>query len=171
MNRYPLWKYAIIAVALLVGVFYTLPNFFGEAPAVQISSAKATVKIDSAVLARVQQARARHQVLLARRFPQLGQVPLEHTWMGWLGISRNHAPLFGRLSPNLFAAACCNGVGIVRHTAAGAAIADLACGGDSDVLRGYQAQDQAALLPPRPWLDAGVRARLWWEAFAGRQER
>jgi len=56
MNRYPLWKYAIIAVALLVGVFYTLPNFFGEAPAVQISSAKATVKIDSAVLARVQQA-------------------------------------------------------------------------------------------------------------------
>jgi len=121
--------------------------------------------------ARVQQARQRHQTLLARRFVQLGQVPLEHTWMGWLGISRNHAPLFGRLSPNLFAAACCNGVGIVRHTAAGAAIADLACGVDSDVLRAYQAQDQAALLPPRPWLDVGVRARLWWEAFAGRQER
>jgi len=56
MNRYPLWKYAIIAVALLVGVFYTLPNFFGEAPAVQVSSAKATVKIDHAVLQRVQQA-------------------------------------------------------------------------------------------------------------------
>ena len=56
MNRYPVWKYAIIVVALLVGVLYTLPNFFGEAPAVQVSSAKATVKVDAAVLARVQAA-------------------------------------------------------------------------------------------------------------------
>ena len=54
MNRYPVWKYAIIVVALLVGILYTLPNFFGEAPAVQVSSAKATVKVDAAVLARVQ---------------------------------------------------------------------------------------------------------------------
>ena len=37
MNRYPWWKYAILAVALLVGLLYTLPNFFGEAPAVQVS--------------------------------------------------------------------------------------------------------------------------------------
>jgi preprotein translocase subunit SecD len=56
MNRYPVWKYAIIMVALVVGALYTLPNFFGEAPAVQISSAKATQKIDSAVLARVEDA-------------------------------------------------------------------------------------------------------------------
>ena len=56
MNRYPVWKYAIIVVALLVGILYTLPNFFGEAPAVQVSSAKATVKVDAAVLTRVQAA-------------------------------------------------------------------------------------------------------------------
>ncbi len=56
MNRYPVWKYAIIVVALLVGILYTLPNFFGEAPAVQVSSAKATVKIDAAVQQRVQDA-------------------------------------------------------------------------------------------------------------------
>ena len=56
MNRYPVWKYAIIVVALLVGILYTLPNFFGEAPAVQVSSAKATVKIDAAVQERVQAA-------------------------------------------------------------------------------------------------------------------
>ena len=53
MNRYPVWKYAIIVVALLVGILYTLPNFFGEAPAVQVSSAKVTVKVDAAVLERV----------------------------------------------------------------------------------------------------------------------
>ncbi|MDD2610407.1 MAG: protein translocase subunit SecD [Giesbergeria sp.] len=56
MNRYPVWKYAILVIALLVGVLYTLPNFFGEAPAVQVSSAKATVKVDAAVLERVQAA-------------------------------------------------------------------------------------------------------------------
>jgi preprotein translocase subunit SecD len=55
MNRYPFWKYAIIVIALLVGAVYTLPNFFGEAPAVQISAGKASVKVDAAVQARVEQ--------------------------------------------------------------------------------------------------------------------
>jgi preprotein translocase subunit SecD len=54
MNRYPIWKYLILAFALAFGLLYTLPNFFGEAPAVQVSSAKATVRIDTALLGRVQ---------------------------------------------------------------------------------------------------------------------
>lgn len=56
MNRYPLWKYAVLLVALLVGLIYTLPNFFGEAPAVQVSTAKVTVKVDESVRQRVEQA-------------------------------------------------------------------------------------------------------------------
>ena len=56
MNRYPLWKYALIAISLIVGIIYTLPNLFGEAPAVQVSSGKVTTKIDSSTLARVEQA-------------------------------------------------------------------------------------------------------------------
>ncbi|MBP6320325.1 MAG: protein translocase subunit SecD [Rubrivivax sp.] len=58
MNRYPWWKYALLAVALLVGLLYTVPNFYGEAPAVQVSSGKATVKVDAAMVHRVQQALA-----------------------------------------------------------------------------------------------------------------
>ncbi len=58
MNRYPWWKYALLAVALLVGLLYTVPNFYGEAPAVQVSSGKATVKVDAAMVDRVQQALA-----------------------------------------------------------------------------------------------------------------
>ena len=54
MNRYPLWKYVIVAFALLTGFIYTLPNFFGESPAVQVSSAKATIKVDTATLDRVE---------------------------------------------------------------------------------------------------------------------
>ena len=56
MNRYPVWKYAIMLIVLLVATVFTLPNFFGEAPAVQVSSAKATVKLDAAVQQRVEEA-------------------------------------------------------------------------------------------------------------------
>ena len=55
MNRYPWWMYAIIVVALLVGALYTVPNFFGEAPAVQVSSGKATLKLDNSMAPRVEQ--------------------------------------------------------------------------------------------------------------------
>ena len=54
MNRYPIWVYITVAVAVLLGALYTLPNFFGEAPAVQVSSARATIKVDSGVLSRVE---------------------------------------------------------------------------------------------------------------------
>ncbi len=56
MNRYPVWKYAIILIALVVSALYTLPNFFGESPAVQVSAAKASFKVDSATQARVEEA-------------------------------------------------------------------------------------------------------------------
>ncbi|MBL8370738.1 MAG: protein translocase subunit SecD [Burkholderiaceae bacterium] len=56
MNRYPVWKYAIMVIALLVGAIYTLPNFFGEAPAVQVSAGKVTLRVDQGTLTRVEQA-------------------------------------------------------------------------------------------------------------------
>ena len=55
MNRYPAWKYALLVIALLVGLVYTLPNFFGEAPAVQVSSGKATLKLDATMAPRIEQ--------------------------------------------------------------------------------------------------------------------
>jgi preprotein translocase subunit SecD len=55
VNRFPIWKYAIISIAVLLGLLYTLPNFFGESPAVQVSSAKATVKVDTGLLGRIEQ--------------------------------------------------------------------------------------------------------------------
>jgi len=58
MNRYPWWKYTILAVALIVGLLYTLPNFFGEAPAVQVSAGRSTVKVVAADVERVNQALA-----------------------------------------------------------------------------------------------------------------
>ncbi|OYU99878.1 MAG: protein translocase subunit SecD [Burkholderiales bacterium PBB5] len=54
MNRYPWWKYLILGLALLIGLLYTLPNLYGEAPAVQVSSGKATIKLDAGMVQRVQ---------------------------------------------------------------------------------------------------------------------
>ena len=56
MNRYPPWKYALIAIALVVAIVYTLPNFFAEVPAVQVSTSKAGIKIDTSTLQTVEDA-------------------------------------------------------------------------------------------------------------------
>ena len=56
MNRYPLWKNATVLIALVLGFLYTLPNFFGEVPAVQVASVKATHKVDTKLMAQVESA-------------------------------------------------------------------------------------------------------------------
>ncbi|MBI3376599.1 MAG: protein translocase subunit SecD [Betaproteobacteria bacterium] len=56
MNRFPLWKYLSVAGTVVLALLYTLPNFFGESPAVQVSSAKATVRVDTALLGRIENA-------------------------------------------------------------------------------------------------------------------
>ncbi|MEJ6669113.1 MAG: protein translocase subunit SecD, partial [Alcaligenes aquatilis] len=55
MNRYPLWKYVIVLVALAIGLIYTLPNLFGESPAVQVSSAKSTVRLETSLISHVEE--------------------------------------------------------------------------------------------------------------------
>lgn len=54
MNRYPLWKYLLILITLIVGFIYTLPNFYGEVPAIQVSPIRAALKADSALLERIE---------------------------------------------------------------------------------------------------------------------
>ncbi len=54
MNRYPLWKYLMIAAAVAIGFLYTLPNFYGEVPAVQVSPLRSNLKADAALMARIE---------------------------------------------------------------------------------------------------------------------
>jgi len=75
VNRYPLWKYLVVAVALLIGLIYTLPNFFGESPAVQVSSVKSTVRVDADTLQRAERALAAADIPhTGAQFDQLGPV-------------------------------------------------------------------------------------------------
>ena len=54
MNRYPLWKYLIIALALIVSAIYTVPNFYGESPAVQISSTRSAYPVNTSLMDQVE---------------------------------------------------------------------------------------------------------------------
>ncbi len=54
MNRFPLWKYVLIGFTLVVAFLYTLPNFYGEVPAVQVSPVRSSEKVDNALLGRVE---------------------------------------------------------------------------------------------------------------------
>ena len=56
MNRYAVWKYLVILIAVLLGSLYTLPNFFGEAPAVQVSPGRTSVKVDLDTQGKVEEA-------------------------------------------------------------------------------------------------------------------
>lgn len=68
MNRYPLWKYIVIAISVFLGLLYTLPNFFGESPAVQISPLRSDARTDAALLQRVE------QVLNQKNLPYSGTI-------------------------------------------------------------------------------------------------
>jgi preprotein translocase subunit SecD len=55
MNRYPVWKFLLMAIAVVVGLLYTVPNLYGDAPAVQVSAAKLTTKVGTETATRVEQ--------------------------------------------------------------------------------------------------------------------
>jgi len=117
------------------------------------------------------QAQAMNLHLLRQRFPQFPHLELEHFWMGWLAVSHNHAPAFGLVGPRTWAVSCCNGSGIVRHTAAGILIAEQALGHDNPLIADFLAQGQASRIPPRPLRDIGVALSLMRERWAGRSEQ
>jgi len=74
MNRYPLWTYITVAIVLVLGLLYTLPNFFGEVPAVQVSAARSTIKVDNTVLAKVEDALKRADVQPTGVFQDLSSI-------------------------------------------------------------------------------------------------
>jgi preprotein translocase subunit SecD len=62
MNRYPLWKYLLIAFVLGIGFLYASPNIFGEVPAVQVSPVQAGTPLDTSLVTRVEEALAKEGV-------------------------------------------------------------------------------------------------------------
>lgn len=114
-------------------------------------------------------AKEKHIQLLANRFSGI-KFEIENTWMGWLSISNNHAPIFGKADEDIYVAACCNGSGIARHTAAGYLISDLALGEENPFIQNYLSNGIASFLPPRPFLDIGIKFRTCLDIYKGKCE-
>ncbi|MEX0606959.1 MAG: protein translocase subunit SecD [Halofilum sp. (in: g-proteobacteria)] len=70
MNRYPLWKNALVALVVVFGVLYALPNVFGQDPAVQVSVRDGSLPTDSVERVRSALSAADLQPVEVRRSEQ-----------------------------------------------------------------------------------------------------
>lgn len=113
---------------------------------------------------------AKHQAMFDRWFPTLKGVTVEYTWNGFICFSRNGGAGFREVAPNVHAAACDNGLGWTKGTISGLLIAEKASGIDNPLIALYESIGEPASLPPRPFLDVGVRARFGWELWRHRSE-
>ncbi len=112
-----------------------------------------------------------HQKFFHQRFPQLPNVRIEHTWTGYVAVSGNHAPGFGQIAPHIYSAVCQNSVGVAKGTVSGMLAADFACGVDNSLIADMESLGSPIKLPPRPFIDFGVRTRMAWEGWQNRHER
>ncbi len=112
----------------------------------------------------------RHKRLFDERFPMLPDVNMEYTWTGFICLSQNGAPGFGRLADNVYTSVCQNAIGVTKGTAGGMLAADMACGVDNELIGFMQSLGEPNRLPMQPFLGIGVRARLAWELWNARNE-
>lgn len=111
-----------------------------------------------------------HKLLLDQRFPMLTNVEMEYTWTGFICLSNNGSPGFGQLEDNIYAAVCQNAVGVTKGTIGGVLAADMACGEDNELIGFMQSLGNPDKVPPRPFLDIGVRGKFAWELWKARAE-
>ncbi len=106
---------------------------------------------------------------LRKRFPRLTDLDFDFTWSGNVCISRNSKPVFERRK-NLFIAGCYNAGGIAMGSLFGKLIVDYALNHESDELSQVLNQEKPTFIPPRPFFDIGLQARLAYNRFRGRPE-
>lgn len=107
---------------------------------------------------------------LRKRFPTLTELDFEYTWSGNVCISRNSKPVFEKSGSNFFIVGCYNAGGIAMGSLFGKLIVDYALDQKSEMLVQLLAQQKPNLIPPRPLLDLGLRARLAVNRYQGRTE-
>lgn len=111
-----------------------------------------------------------HKKLFDQRFPMLPDVEMEFTWSGYICLSENGSPGFGKHSNNIYSAVCQNAVGVTKGTIGGVLAADLACNQDNELIGFMQSLGKPSKVPPRPFLDIGVRGKFAWELWKARAE-
>jgi len=100
----------------------------------------------------------------------LAVVEMEFTWTGYICLSQNGSPGFGQIAANVYTSVCQNAVGVTKGTIGGLLAADMACNQDNELIAYMQSLGAPNSVPPRPFLDLGVRARFAWEIWKARTE-
>jgi glycine/D-amino acid oxidase-like deaminating enzyme len=112
-----------------------------------------------------------HAERFRARFPMLADLELDHTWGGYLCMSRNQDSVFGALGDNIWGAAGFQGIGVTRGTIAGRLVAEMAMGVGNPLIDDMMRIAHPPANPPRPVFDWAVRARTAWEAWRERDEQ
>ncbi|MEO0367916.1 MAG: FAD-binding oxidoreductase [Pseudomonadota bacterium] len=103
-----------------------------------------------------------HDACFLRRYPSLADVKMEHRWSGPIAMTMNGVPVFGEVTDNVFAAACCLGLGTTKSTLYGMMMADKLTGNSSDIMTRLENSAPPAYLTPRFLNQIGVPAYLKW---------
>ena len=112
----------------------------------------------------------KQKIGIKKRFPQLPDNIIQSTWSGIVSRTRNSSQIFEKIDENIFAAGCYNGSGIGVGTLFGEQIAIKASNEHTYEIETIEARKKPTWLPPQPFLDLGIRARLMYERLRARSE-
>ena len=111
-----------------------------------------------------------HKIGIQKRFPNLPNDIIQSSWSGIVSRSRNGSQIFEKIDHNLFVAGCYNGSGIGVGTLFGEQIAIKASNNQTKEIETIEARKKPTLLPPKPFLELGIKARLIYERFRAKSE-
>jgi len=112
----------------------------------------------------------KQKIGIKKRFPQLPDDIIQSTWSGIVSRTRNSSQIFEKIDHNIFVAGCYNGSGIGVGTLFGEQIAIKASNDNTNEIEIIEARNKPTWLPPQPFLDLGVKARLIFERLRAKSE-
>ena len=101
-----------------------------------------------------------HRDAIARRWPALANVPIEHTWGGVMAVTRNGGALFAEVGDDAYAVGTSDVSPVTRGVIAGRLMAELATGHPSELLEMQLGLERATRVPPDPLLRWVANRRL-----------
>ena len=107
---------------------------------------------------------------IKKRFPKLPEDIIQSSWSGVVSRTRNSSQIFEKIDNNVFAAGCYNGSGIGVGTLFGEQIALKASDQNTTEIETIEARNKPTWLPPKPFLNLGVKTRLIYERLRARSE-
>ena len=108
---------------------------------------------------------------IKKRFSSLADDIIESSWSGIVSRTRNSSQIFDKIDDNVFVAGCYNGSGIGVGTLFGEQIAIKASNENSNEINIIESRSKPTWLPPQPFLNIGIHARLTYERFKARSDK